>query len=173
SSGLYKAYYANEKSVGNGFVPYHPGKESLFSLVHCIWKQPPGLELLEETPFGKVPGSVGFTLPPKPNCNHQRSKHDTDLRSVSRGKSILLPVREAHMQSIWNSFLYPLRKVQVRSLGVLPEELSDSSVALKGETPEVFGTVANSQYNRNPIQLGRGAGGEFLECYPCVTHPGS
>lgn len=61
----------------------------------------------------------------------------------------------------------------VRSLGVLPEELSDSSVALKGETPEVFGTVANSQYNRNPIQQGRGAGGEFLECYPCVTHPGS
>ncbi|KAI9528158.1 hypothetical protein NQZ68_023138 [Dissostichus eleginoides] len=125
------------------------------------------MEAAPETPFGKVPGSVGFTLPPKPNCNHQRSKHDTDLRSVSRGKSILLPVREAHMQSIWNSFLYPLRKVQVRSLGVLPEELSDSSVALKGETPEVFGTVANSQYNRNPIQLGRGAGGEFLECYPC------
>lgn len=41
-SGLYKAYYTNEKSVGNGFVPYHPEKESLFPSVHCIWKQPPG-----------------------------------------------------------------------------------------------------------------------------------
>ena len=42
-----------------------------------------------ETPFGKVPGSVRFTLPPKPNCNHQRNKRSTDLRSVSTGKSFL------------------------------------------------------------------------------------
>lgn len=67
---------------------------------------------VQETPFGKVPGSVGFTPPPKPNCNHQRSKHDTDLRSVSRGKSIVEPLLEAHMWSIWNCFLFPLWKVQ-------------------------------------------------------------
>lgn len=27
---VYKANYANEKSVENRFVPYHPGKENLF-----------------------------------------------------------------------------------------------------------------------------------------------
>ncbi len=61
----------------------------------------------------------------------------------------------------------------VRSLGVVPVELSDTNVALKWEAPEVGGTVANSQYNWNPIQLGWGAEQEFQECYPCVTHPGS
>lgn len=42
SIGLYKVYYDNEKGVGKRFTPYHPGKEILFPLVHCIWKQPPG-----------------------------------------------------------------------------------------------------------------------------------
>lgn len=89
---------------------------------------------VQETPFGKVPGSVGFTLPPpKPNCNHQRSKHGTDLRSVSRGKSILKPVLETHMWSIWNSFLYPLWKVQ----GIHPEAhsyfITEYQLKIKGK----------------------------------------
>lgn len=63
-------------------------------------------------PSARFQDQSGSPSPPKPNCNHQRSKHDTDLRSVSTGKSILKPVLEAHMWSIWNSFLYSLWKVQ-------------------------------------------------------------
>lgn len=63
-------------------------------------------------PSARFQDQSGSPFPPKPNCNHQRSKHDTDLRSVSTGKSILEPVLEAHMWSIWNSFLYSLCKVQ-------------------------------------------------------------
>lgn len=69
--------------------------------------------------------------------------------------------------------LWPLTLFLVRCLGVVPEELSDTNAPLKWEAPEVWETVANSQYNWKPIQLGWGAGGEFQQCYPCVTHPGS
>lgn len=69
--------------------------------------------------------------------------------------------------------LWPWPLFLVSCLGVVPEELSDTNVALKWEAPEVGQTVSNAQYYWNPVRLGWGTGGGFQECYPCFTHPGS
>lgn len=56
----------------------------------------------------------------------------------------------------------------VRSFGVVPEELSDTNVALKWEALQ----VRNSGQVTVQLEL-NSAGMEFQECYTCVTHPGS